>query len=269
MRKGNVLIGLLISVVPMIFVSSSNWWNSTYAIELDNILEKSTVSYLKHQPNWPLYNSAADNDTLALSISGYIDLSNLSVNLNPFIISKSSQFTNQSNDSPFRIELLGDNGDILSVFPFSPKLSTALLDTNNTSALISEAIPYINGTKKIVLLKDDLELGSRYVSKYVPEVNIISPKGGEFFNKSMTINWRAQDQDGDDLAYFLFYSNDEGRSWQSIASNLHNTTRLNIDVETLPGNTVSPSIFRIIATDGVNTAFDDSNAITIPPRPHH
>lgn len=269
--KKDMLMYFLFFVVPLIWMfSSCHMWNITFATNLGDSMEESSSSYQKVQlPNTPLSSSVTDNNTLALSISGYVNLSNMRVELNSFIISKSSHFTNLSSDSPFRIKLLGENGEIIAEYPFVPILSTALLDTNSTRALISEVIPYINSTKKIVLLKDNLELGSRYISEHAPAIKIISPKGGEFINGSTTIKWLAQDQDGDNLTYFLSYSNDEGRTWQSIVSNLRNTTSLNIDTETLPGNTVSPSLFRIIATDGVNTAVDVSDAFTIPPRAHH
>ena len=218
--------------------------------------------------NGSLSDSNADNRTLLLSVSGTIDLSNLDVKLNPFIVLQSTQYTNLSNNSPFNIRLLAENGEILSVYPFAPKLDTIPVDSRNKPALISEAVPYINGTKKIVLSKDGLELASRFVSAHAPEVNILSPSGGEFFNSSITILWNAKDLDGDTLTYFLFYSNDGGRTWQSIGSNIQNTTKLQVDLETLPGSTVYSSLFRIFASDGINTALDDSNPFIIPKRIH-
>src|SRR5207245_1277757 len=124
-------------------------------------------------------------------------------------------------------------------------------------ALISEAVPYFPCVKEIVISKENKELASRKVDDYAPKVRIIYPIGGETLTKTLTIRWQASDPDGDNLTYYVLYSPDAGKSWQSVASGIKDT-ELRVNLAGLPGSTLG--LFRIIATDGVNTGISDSNS---------
>ena len=80
---------------------------------------------------------------------------------------------------------------------------------------------------------------------------------------NISVNWDAEDLDRDPITYSLLYSNDGGLTWSTV---INYTTNKSITVpgNSLQGNTVSLSKFRLIATDNVNTDIKDSNFFSIP-----
>ena len=124
-------------------------------------------------------------------------------------------------------------------------------------ALVSEAIPFISCTKEIMISQDDRQLASRTVDNHAPKVMIISPSNGGTLTGNVIVKWQASDADGGNLTYFVLYSPDAGRSWQTIASDIKDT-QLTVQMAELPGS--SRALFRVIATDGVNTGISDSNS---------
>jgi hypothetical protein len=70
------------------------------------------------------------------------------------------------------------------------------------------------------------------------------------------------DLDGDPLVYNLFYSNNGGADWILLAGDLITPT-YSVEVNSMAGGI--DVRFRVAATDGVNTAVDETDqAITIP-----
>ena len=208
------------------------------------------TSYVKPQTL-----SATNNETL--SIYGTINLSNSSIKLNPFMILPGSKYTVRPTNSSFSIDLLDSNGKALARYPFDPKAYTSTPPNSNKTALISEAVPYVSCVKKIVISKENKELASRNVDDYAPKVRLIYPIGGETLAKTITIRWQANDPDGDNLTYYVLYSTDAGKSWQNVASDIKDT-ELRVNLAALPGTTLG--LFRVIATDGVNTGISNSNS---------
>jgi hypothetical protein len=64
------------------------------------------------------------------------------------------------------------------------------------------------------------------------------------------VRWSAADPDGDPLAYWIEYSPDGGRTWDTVIKNVTGD-RYVIDLSDLPGS--RQGMFRIHASDGVNT----------------
>jgi hypothetical protein len=199
--------------------------------------------------------STTSNQTL--SVRGTLDLTKFTIKLDPFMILPGSKYTVRPTNSSFSIDLLDSKGKTLARYPFDPKVYTNISQNKDKMALLSEAIPYIPCTKEIVISKDNRELASRNVDDYAPKVRIIFPIGGETLTGNIIVRWQASDADGDNLTYFVLYSTDAGRSWQDVASDIKDT-EIPVNMATLPGTTVG--LFRIIATDGVNTGIGDSNS---------
>ena len=199
--------------------------------------------------------STTSNQTL--SVRGTIDLTKSTIKLGPFMILPGSKYTNRPTNSSFSIDLLDSQGRTLARYPFGPKLSTNVSQNKDDMALLSEAVPYIPCTKEIVISKDNKELALRNVDNYSPKVRIIFPNGGETLTGNITVRWQASDADGGNLTYFVFYSTDGGRSWQDVASDIKDT-KVTVNMAALPGTNLG--LFRIIATDGVNTGISDSNS---------
>ena len=118
-----------------------------------------------------------------------------------------------------------------------------------------------------MITKDGSEIASRYVSAHSPEVKVILPTGGGILRDKFTVRWQASDLDGDHLTYSLLYSTDNGLTWQTVVKNI-NESEIIIDPAELPGST--KALFRVIATDGINTAIDDSDdTFNVPTRASH
>lgn len=213
--------------------------------------------------------AASTNETL--SVRGTIDLTNSTIKLDPFMILPGSKYTVRPTNSSFSIKLLDNEGKALASYPFDPipRVNTDLSQNKDKTALLSEAVPYILGTKEIVILKDNRELASRHVDDYAPKVSFISTKinftstkAGENLAGNIILRWKATDTDSDNLTYFILYSTDAGRSWQTVASDIKDT-QLILNLAGLSGS--NKALFRVIATDGVNTGIRDSNGtLSVP-----
>jgi hypothetical protein len=133
-----------------------------------------------------------------------------------------------------------------------------------TSQDISFIMPYAEGTQSIVLKHVDNVMDIRNVSLNAPQVTITSPVTAVDWPAKTTqqLTWNGSDLDGDKLTYSVFYSNDGGVSWSLIADNLTDPS-YDVDVDAMAGS--SDVRFRVVASDGVNSGFDETTAaITIP-----
>jgi hypothetical protein len=89
-----------------------------------------------------------------------------------------------------------------------------------------------------------------FVDAVPPEVEVISPNGGEIFNDtSIVIQWAASDNTDEALVIDIKYSNDSGTTWYLISSNEEN------DGEYLWGVSHLPEGYNYMV---MITAFDDS-----------
>ena len=79
----------------------------------------------------------------------------------------------------------------------------------------------------------------------------------------VALTWTASDADGDPLTFDLLYSVDGGLSFDPLQLGLADPTA-DVDFAALPGGSL---VFRVVASDGVNTAFADSPAYPAPLKP--
>jgi hypothetical protein len=209
-----------------------------------------------------------------LSVRGTVNLSDSSIVLKPSMILPSSIFTTRPVDSSFAIDLLDGKGRVLAHYPIDIIESKARVKEWKDIGYISEAVPYHPCTAKITINKDVKELVSQVVSPNVPKIisiNVTEDKDGHTNTRlifprtsKITIQWQAQDLDKDQLTYSLLYSNDGGRTWPITVADDIAQKLLTLNTDSLPGNSVNLSRFRVIATDGVNTDVRDSDPFSIP-----
>ena len=202
----------------------------------------------------------AKQTNLTLSVIGNINLNKSSVDLNPFMLLPGVNLLSRSAvNSSFSIDLIDTNGQVLEQYPFQPKNYTDRVYGEDQIALIGELVPYVSGVKQIAISKNGETLALRNVSDNKPDIKILSPTGSETLESSgtVTVRWNSSDKDGDKLTYSLLYSINGGKNWKTINSGI-NETNYKVNLEDLPGS--DHALFRVIATDGVNTAIDDSNA---------
>lgn len=161
---------------------------------------------------------------------------------------------------PYSIRLLGAGDAPLADYPFTPRWSHQdpgpacgiTMATDDNPALIAEYVPWVAGTARVAIVYGGQELASRTVSAHAPTVTLLTPNGGgALTGETVTVAWSATDADGDALEFSVEYSLDGGASWRMVQSGL-TATQTTLLLERLGGTTQGK--FRVLATDGVNTA---------------
>lgn len=194
----------------------------------------------------------------ALFVVGSLNLTKGSVQLDSFLRLPGLKLSLRPESSNFSIDLFDGVGSLLARYPFDPKEDTDAAPNEDKMALITEVVQYVSNTKRIVISKDGAELASRSVSNNTPRVEVKFPNGGETLEgQTRKVIWQASDADGDQLSYSLLYSTDAGQTWQPIDTNIKASNYV-LKLEELPGS--NSALIRVIATDGVNTSTDDSDA---------
>ncbi len=149
-------------------------------------------------------------------------------------------------------------GSALASHPFTPHADVEAEAGEEVMGAISETVPWVPGTARIVILYQGGEVARRDVSAHAPTVQVLYPNGGEVLSSAQAdVTWTATDADGDALIYLLQYSPDAGATWQTVAVDVQNSS-FAVQLSDLPGS--SAALFRVIASDGVNTGQDQSDA---------
>ncbi|HET7088065.1 MAG TPA: hypothetical protein VFL17_05400 [Anaerolineae bacterium] len=135
--------------------------------------------------------------------------------------------------------------------------------TPTTQADITFVMPWADGATSVVLLYNNQVLDSRAVSANAPNVTITSPtQVVTWTTGTQTVAWTASDLDGDPLTYSVLYSHDAGASWELLAEGLTNPS-FSVDADSLAGG--SDARIRVVATDGVNIGYDETDAPIVVP----
>jgi len=124
-------------------------------------------------------------------------------------------------------------------------------------------LPHLTGTQSVSLWNGTILLDQITASAYAPQVQVISPNGGETAENLFTVAWAASDLDGDPLTFKVFYSGDNGLSWTPVSPRIVGTAYL-VNASRLPGG--SQSLIRVVASDGFHTSEDQSDAVFTVPR---
>lgn len=159
--------------------------------------------------------------------------------------------------SGYSLELRDSTNTVLATYSFGisfQELSNPpqILD----AAPFSFVIPFPANTATILIKHDTTTIKAVTVSDNAPSVTVTSPNGGESWGGEETITWTATDPDVDSLAYAIEYTPNDS-DWYPIATNI-TTTHFTWDTNYSPGGTAAR--VRVIASDGVNTGQDESDA---------
>lgn len=114
------------------------------------------------------------------------------------------------------------------------------------------SLPDQAGLTRVVLIHNGVELDSIGLSDHAPTVQVTSPGSGEIWDGEATIQWVAEDLDGDSLRFSLFYSPDGGLNWHPVASGL-SSNEYTLNTRRLPGGT--DGAIMVAASDGLHTGF--------------
>jgi hypothetical protein len=165
---------------------------------------------------------------------------------------------------PYALRLLAADGSQLASHPFSP---AGHHDEEGGMSFL-EVLPFADGTRTIQLvhLASGAVLDSQAVSPAAPAVANVSVGGPEPLQGTVELMWTASDADGDSLGFDLLFSRDGGATFQIAQASLTGASA-SVDTAALPGGSL---IFRVRASDGVNTSYADSAAVEVAmkaPRP--
>ncbi len=156
-----------------------------------------------------------------IDISGIIHQDD-SVELNPWYID-TGQYTPTPSDSDGEYAIqLSDGSSVLYEQQFD--LSPAADAGDESLGPFAFYIPWQTDTNTVNVLHDGQVIASRSLSTHAPSVTMLSPNGGETINGQTTISWTGSDVDNDDLTYTLYYSADDGASWDVILSDYAQTS---------------------------------------------
>jgi peptidoglycan/xylan/chitin deacetylase (PgdA/CDA1 family) len=175
------------------------------------------------------------SDPRVLWVSGLI-YEDDTVELFPFYILEGS--VEDLGPGSYSFEAVDAHGAVLSVTTFEPTFIEGICP-------FSFAIPYFEGTRKIVLKHGATLLAEVPVTAHSPEITslTVTPLG----SSQCSVTWEAVDADNDDLYYTLFYSHN-GSDWLPLASLTESS--FEFDTSLLPGGI---SRIKLVVTDGVNS----------------
>ena len=181
-----------------------------------------------------------------IAVSGVITKTD-SVIPNPFLLLTQVPKISQSQNGDYSIEFLNSSGSSLYTFNFP--IDFIMPDEGEVSETpFSYYLPLPEGTTKFLMKKNGGEIASRNFSTNAPVVQLISPQSGETISGMKTVQWTANDIDGDKLTYDLLYSLD-GKVQNILAVNLEDTSY--VWESNLYPYSASASL-TVIANDGIN-----------------
>jgi hypothetical protein len=197
-----------------------------------------------------------------LVVIGKIVTTTNTVTLNTFYrVPNADDWAGRDLSGTYHIKLLDVSNAVLADYNFSPRGTPELDDPTQD---INEMVPWITGTQKIVIASATQHLITRTVSANAPIVTVQAPAGGiTLTGSSVIVSWSASDLDGDPLTFSLDYSKDGGTTWLPLSGQIPSTTII-IDLTLLPGG--AQGKFRVWASDGVNTAFDETDGTFVVPQ---
>jgi hypothetical protein len=241
-----------------------NEWISNYTYEaiLDTLRTESETPvypYFGSSPGAFINNTLRTNESLI--VVGTLDLSAHTVNMGPFLrLPTNGPYTGLSPNYPYSIDLVDNQGQTLARYPFQPQVYSDTPREEHQLALVSAIVPFVPGTKKIAISENGQQIFSRIVGASTLKVTLISPRDGDIFepNNNISVKWRSQDGNRpnlQNLSYFLLYRPNGESGWHTVGVDLKGPQVI-LNSSELPGG--DKAQFRLIASDGVNTAFADT-----------
>jgi hypothetical protein len=162
-------------------------------------------------------------------------------------------------DGEYCLRFEGEDGAPAD-FCFDLTFSDGLTPDPLPEESFSFKVPFPAGAASIALLRDGETLATRIASASTPAVAITAPRAGETWNGQRALAWSGTDADGDALAYAVQYSPDGGDTWYPLAVDLRQP-EFSLDTGRIDGG--DQVRFRVLASDGINTAAAEVGPITV------
>jgi YVTN family beta-propeller protein len=169
-----------------------------------------------------------------------------------------------------RIRLTGAGGVTLAEYPFTPDevADAEAPGSNSAPQSFGQVVPFVAATQaiQIVEVTGSTVIGQKAVSPNAPVVSGVALQGSPDPAGLVTIAWNASDADSDPLTYDIFFTRDLGASLHPLQLGVTEKSA-QVDTTRLAGGSAQ---FRVVATDGVQSAFADTPVFTLtnkPPKP--
>ena len=192
-----------------------------------------------------------------------------------FNIQRTDQVFNQPPRVPgnYAIRLLDSLGATLADYSFAPIVEADAVTPGGSGTPelgFGYAVPFVAGTHEVRILDNSAGgavLTSALVSAHAPVVADVAVQGApDPLTGLVSVTWTASDADNDVLHFDLYLARNNGVTLQPLQMGL-SATSAQIDTSTLGGGSVQ---FRVMASDGLQTAYADSPTLVLtnkPPRP--
>jgi hypothetical protein len=182
-----------------------------------------------------------------------------------------------AGDDDYRIRLLDGTGGALTDYGFIPEVAD-----NAPLLSFAQVVTFTAGTAQVQIVKgvDDQVLASQNISANSPTVSDVALQSAPSpVTGTVTLAWNGDDTDGDDLAFDVFYSADGGATFQPLQMNMTESSArasrallqsYSAAIDTTPLGGSSSAALRVVASDGVNTGYGDTDPFTMadkPPQP--
>ena len=193
-----------------------------------------------------------------LVVRGTVDFLNDTAEFVPFSLISSPIPLPPPPPGDFTLQLLEAGNNVLVEVPFQPTEYRADFPAEEPNAG-TFLIPVLADSdfKQAVVLHNGNTLASISASPNAPTVQVIFPNGGEGVSGiQTTLQWTGSDPDGDSLTYLVQFSADGGNTWKTLIADWPSQS---YDVELSFLKETTNGLIRVVASDGFNTARDDSD----------
>jgi hypothetical protein len=203
-------------------------------------------------------NPVSQNGVLStyLDIAGIIDGNdNVTITLMQQVMLPSGS-DDEPGDGLYMIQLLDASGGLLFERRFSGDGEAEV------GVSFYERMPQADGVETVAIKHNGQLLATVERTANTPTVSWITDLSGDTLDDVTEVTWQADDDDGDALTFQVAYSADNGATWRTVAQDLE-ATSYELDPAFLTGT--SSGKLRIIASDSLNSAYNDTTGTFIVP----
>jgi len=168
----------------------------------------------------------------------------------------------------YHVQLIGVGGQVLA----EQAVETSAAEDGDADAAqpfeLTMTAPS-SAVARLQLMADSTILNTLTPGTASPVITIQQPTGGASIGNEITIDWTANDPDGDQLYYTIQYS-PNGDEWYPLLVNYGGEGGVNetvtLDFSGEPGSDGASALIRVLASDGYNTALATSQPFTVAKR---
>lgn len=162
----------------------------------------------------------------------------------------------------FTLELRNGAGHVVASHPFTAEPASE----KPGKVVFDLVVPFVPGTAELRAVEEATGrvLATTGVSPAAPLIGDVQLRDApDPVDGIVTVSWNASDPDGDALIYDILATRDGGETYRPIHLGVTDTS-VALDTSRLGGGA---NRLRIVASDGVHTAYAESATFTVPARP--